>query len=459
MEHPRRCNEGFDENALAMLDSSGVKEACDVDDDRHSFLEAVRSAYLVPDSPPTPSWKIFNATFQILRESKSLELAMASYLLLMELDKRYPRVSTGGVGELVVDKEAWSPFIIGLEVIRDVAEHALANSELLIDSSRFSLLVKDISQALNKSNSVILVKDVEDMLVFQYLVSVIEADFVPRQTLYKETLDWNHPRESIINILLTSRKLTFKNLVKDCMLIAHKLSHHQQKHCPDEIKNANNFPKTSSDGDLALVIAADEFGKGTCLSMQKLLTLILELDVMKKEADLQGCTSRVDGRRAPLLEMVLDELTYNKDQISTFLEVFKEPRWKLEIVLQYFSKYCTKSSVRTRRSSESSDDTTFEYLLSSFSATSSAKAIIKKITLEVARLLVAHAFQAYLSLQQQPKHATAFAGRIGASSLSQICNAMIVTFQNFRKIDESMEITSFEKEALFTAAVLSEKEP
>ncbi|KAH7682205.1 hypothetical protein IHE45_05G106300 [Dioscorea alata] len=392
MEHPRRCNEGFDENALAMLDSSGVKEACDVDDDRHSFLEAVRSAYLVPDSPPTPSWKIFNATFQILRESKSLELAMASYLLLMELDKRYPRVSTGGVGELVVDKEAWSPFIIGLEVIRDVAEHALANSELLIDSSRFSLLVKDISQALNKSNSVILVKDVEDMLVFQYLVSVIEADFVPRQTLYK-------------------------------------------------------------------VIAADEFGKGTCLSMQKLLTLILELDVMKKEADLQGCTSRVDGRRAPLLEMVLDELTYNKDQISTFLEVFKEPRWKLEIVLQYFSKYCTKSSVRTRRSSESSDDTTFEYLLSSFSATSSAKAIIKKITLEVARLLVAHAFQAYLSLQQQPKHATAFAGRIGASSLSQICNAMIVTFQNFRKIDESMEITSFEKEALFTAAVLSEKEP
>ncbi|XP_039126548.1 negative regulator of systemic acquired resistance SNI1 isoform X2 [Dioscorea cayenensis subsp. rotundata] len=437
MEHPRRCNEGFDENALAMLDSSGVKEACDVDDDRNSFLEAVRSAYLVPDSPPTPSWKIFNATFQILRESKSLELAVASYLLLMELDKRYPRVSTGGVGELVVDKEAWSPFIIGLEVIHDVAEHALANSELLIDSSRFSCLVVDISQALNKSNSVLLVKDVEDMLVFQYLISVIEADFLPRQTLYKETLDWNHPRESIINILLTSRKLNFKNIVKDCMLIADKLSHHQQKHCPDDIKNANNFAKTSSDGDLALVIAADQIGKGTCLSMQKLLTLILELDVMKKEADLQGCTSRVDGRRTPLLEMVLDELTYNKDQISTFLE----------------------SSVRTRRSSESSDDTTFEYLLSSFSATSSAKAIIKKITLEVARLLVAHAFQAYLSLQQQPKHATTFTGRIGASSLSQICNAMIVTFQNFRKIDESMEITSFEKEALFTAAVLSEKEP
>lgn len=58
------------------------------------------------------------------------------------------------------------------------------------------------------------------------------------------------------------------------MLIADKLSHHQQKHCPDDIKNANNFAKTSSDGDLALVIAADQIGKGTCLSMQKLLTLV-----------------------------------------------------------------------------------------------------------------------------------------------------------------------------------------
>lgn len=45
MEHPRRCNEGFDENALAMLDSSGVKEACDVDDD--SIAPFVTHCYLV----------------------------------------------------------------------------------------------------------------------------------------------------------------------------------------------------------------------------------------------------------------------------------------------------------------------------------------------------------------------------------------------------------------------------
>ncbi|KAJ0989401.1 hypothetical protein J5N97_007757 [Dioscorea zingiberensis] len=455
MEHLQRSNRGFDENALAILDSSGVKEACDVHDDRHFFLEAVRTAYLVPDSPPTPSWKIFNATFQILRDSKSLELAVASYVLLMELDKRYPRVSSGGVCELAVDKEAWSPFIIGTGVVCDEVEHDLSKSKLLIDSQRFSFLVEDIAQAVN--NSVIVVKNVEDMLIFQYLVSVIEADFLLRQTIYKETLDWVHPRESILNMLLTSRKLNFKSLVKDCMLIIHKLSHHQQKHRHEDTKYSKNSAKNSCDGDVALLIAADEFRKGTCNCMQKLLTLILELDVVKKEADIHGCTSRVDSRRTPLLEMVLEELTYNKDQISTFLEVFNEPRWKLEIVLQYFSKYCTKVPVRTRRSSESSNDTTLEYLLSFFSAASSTKAIIKKVTLEVARLLVVHAFQAYLSLQQQPEHIAGFAQKIGSSSLSQICNSMIVTFQNFRKIDENFDIRSFEKEALFTAATILSK--
>ncbi|XP_062001547.1 negative regulator of systemic acquired resistance SNI1-like [Rosa rugosa] len=45
------------------------------------------------------------------------------------------------------------------------------------------------------------------------------------------------------------------------------------------------------------------------------------LTCRRRIAEMQRSTTRADGVRSPLLEMVLYELTYDKDILSTFLQV------------------------------------------------------------------------------------------------------------------------------------------
>ncbi|XP_064986096.1 negative regulator of systemic acquired resistance SNI1-like isoform X2 [Musa acuminata AAA Group] len=382
----------WEENTMAILDSSGFKDSQDVHDDRLCFLEAVRSASLASEPSTAPSWRMFDAVFQILVDCNSLELTMASYQLLTELDKRYSRVyvmksdktesSSSGIVNLVVVKEAWSPFNLASD-----GERTAKDLCSLFDSVRFSTLIEDMVQAVNKLSFDLVIKAVGNLLLFQYLVNVLEDDLLPRLTVYKETLNWLLLKESVLNILL-----------------------------------------------------------------------VMELDVARKEADMHGLTSRLDGFRLPILEIIVDELTYNRDSLPPFLVVFSEPKWKLEIILQYFSKYITKSSVRTRRSNEKSDGATLRGMLNGFSTAANTKNIVKRVTSGAAQLLLAHAFQACLSLVRDSKQIASSTERIGAT-LSEICNSLISAFRNLRKTDEGLEITSFAKEALFAAAIVLKRKP
>ncbi|URE43972.1 hypothetical protein MUK42_33233 [Musa troglodytarum] len=286
----------WEENTMAILDTSGFKDSQDVHDDRLCFLEAVRSASLASEPSMAPSWRMFDAVFQILVDCNSLELTMASYQLLTELDKRYPRVyvmksdktesSLNGIGNLVVVKEAWSPFNLA------------SGGE----------------------------RTAED------LCSLFDSGFCT------ETLNWLVLKESVLNILL-----------------------------------------------------------------------VMELDVARKEADMHGLTSRLDG-------------------------------------------------FRTRRSNEKSDGATLEGMLNNFSTAANTKNIVKRVTSGAAQLLLAHAFQACLALVHDSKQIASSPERIGAT-LSEICNSLISAFRNLRKTDEGLEITSFAKEALFAAATVLKRRP
>lgn len=64
-------------------------------------------------------------------------------------------------------------------------------------------------------------------------------------------------------------------------------------------------------------------------------------------------------------------------------------------------QYPQQPSVRTRRSNGSTNDGTFLDILKSFGNGSSTKSILKKISAEVAQLLLAHAFQVYYTLTCQ----------------------------------------------------------
>ncbi|KAK9092796.1 hypothetical protein Syun_027707 [Stephania yunnanensis] len=396
---------GIEENIMAILDASGVKEARDADDDRLAFLEAVRAAFLVVEAGSPPPRKIFEAIFEILRDGTSLELTMASFQLLTELDKHYPNMNlsnsdtselTGGRGsESIADRETWSPFALGPESAHSEREATSKNSADPIDSSGFSFLIQNIAQAPEEMKCLKYVKkSLVDMLLFKYLVNVLERDFFHRNIIHKETRNWFLLRESLLSMLLGSRRVSYKNLVKDCLSIISRCSHQTDVGLHSIPSLERSSDRVVHDVEVAPAVALLELQKETCVAVQNLFVLNMELDKAKKLAETQGCTSRADGVRTPVIEIIVDELAYNEDLLFPFLQAFSESRWKIEIILQYFWKYLPKPSVRTRRSRNTSvEDETFNAVLRSFSSDSSVRSIIKKISAETAQLLLAHSFQ------------------------------------------------------------------
>ncbi|KAJ3686154.1 hypothetical protein LUZ61_015318 [Rhynchospora tenuis] len=446
MDNSKVRSQGFEENTMALLDSSGIKDSRDIHDDRIAFLEAVRSISLDCDSNRPPSWNMYNATFKMLRDSKSLELVIASFQLLTELNQKFPRtclVNEAESPDILVNNEAWSPLILGTEGIHVEGQGSKITTDLL-DPAAFANLVDGNAEDFNRTGFELGIEPLQNMLLFQYLVEVLEADFITRQILYKESLNWILFRESMLNMLLGSRKIHYKNLFKNCMAIILRRSHHQilKEDC-----------KMSTDEfNVPLATALTEVKRRMYIAMKKFLTLIMDLDLVRRQADSRGATSRIDGTRSSALEIILDELTYNIHDLSPFLMAFSEPKWKLEVILQYLSKYCMKSSVRTRRANIP-NEITVDYVLSNFSTTVNAKTIAKKISSGIFQILLAHLFQACLSIQED--NCTDNSPKKMGSALAEISMKFVSAIQNLRKIDEGLEIMPFVKEALFTARLVA----
>ncbi|XP_062095837.1 negative regulator of systemic acquired resistance SNI1 [Humulus lupulus] len=455
-----------EENILAIISGSGAKDTQEANEDRLAFLEAVRSISIVSQNGTPPTHKMFQEVFKILRCGKSLELIMASYQLLTELDKSFPRVylanvqkslpDTNATSKLVVVDEAWSPFDLSPEFSSHGREGD-KNQGGPVDSYDFHCLIQDLVHVTNgmnfqKSDT----KSLRNLLLFQYLVNILEGDFVPRNSAYEGLMSWAHLKESLLNMLLGSRKINYKNLVKDCLTNMCQLYQSSVAFNDDEIHPEISEEKSAKNCDTAVIVALFEVGQNACIAMQKFLTIIMELDTSKKKADKEGSTTRADGVRTPMVELIVDELTYNRDIFHPFLQVYDEPKWKLEIVVQYFWKYAGKPSVRTRRSNGSVDDTTFSGALKCFSDITGTKSAVKRIGTEVIQLLLVHGFQAYLSLPYKDfdESISAASGERTSYSQVEMCKSIISAFGNLRAADKHMEITSFGKEALFTAATI-----
>ncbi|XP_042451068.1 negative regulator of systemic acquired resistance SNI1-like isoform X1 [Zingiber officinale] len=184
---------------------------------------------------------------------------------------------------------------------------------------------------------------VQNSLAFQYLVNVLEVDLLLRLNFYKETLNWSLLRESVMNLLLGSRKLNFKSVVRDCMPTLLRRCHHSISNNVQQLRNSENTcSQSDQNSKVAVAIAISQLEKETCVSIQKFFGLVFELDVVRKEADSLGQTSRLDGLRLPITEFIVEELADNKDNFAPLLLVFSEPKWNLEIILLYFSKYLIK---------------------------------------------------------------------------------------------------------------------
>ncbi|XP_059291120.1 negative regulator of systemic acquired resistance SNI1 [Lycium ferocissimum] len=463
-----RNNGGIEENTMAILDTSGFnRDSHHRHDDSLAFLEAIRSASLLPDHGTPPTITMREAIFQILKEETSLELIMGSYQLLNELDKRFPRVCLPKMekpesclpptilNEPGLVEEAWCPFSLGLD--RD--EEANKGSSGSIDPLGFHSLIQELGKMINQKSKALETKILRKMLLLHYLVGVLEADFVPRNNAFKEKMSWTLLRDSLLNMLLGSRKLIYKGLVKDCLSVICDVRSDlsdQSESTSDVDSLAPHSNEMSYNCTAAFVLALPELKQSTCIYLKKLLRMMMELDISRNVADVQGLTNRADGVRTPAAEIILDELAYNSDMLSPFFQVFDDPWWKLKMIMQYFQKYTPKSSVRTRRLNSQVNDSTFEGILKCFSNSSSTKSIIKKVGTDVAQLLLGHAFLAYLSVsvESSAEHVHDFEEIVKGSCLTEICKLIIAAFTAIRKEDKNTEILPFGKEAVFTAATI-----
>ncbi|XP_076921590.1 negative regulator of systemic acquired resistance SNI1-like [Bidens hawaiensis] len=428
---------GMEENTMAILDTySFSKSSQHIADDRLSFLEAVRSGFLVTENAAAPTNKMYTAIFQILKVESSLDLMMSSYQLLLDLDKRFP--------------QAWSPFSLGTDVTYSEKQDDDGKISGSVDVIEFHHLIEELSKVMDQANTKTLtLEPLRNMLLFQYLVNVLEGDLVPRNLAFTENSDWISLRESLLNMTLASRKITYKEVVKDCLFTVCELSQFSAKHSNDMKPAETVSTEITEKCRIALALALPKAVKHTCAAVQKLLLMIIELDSSKKAADLEGWTTRADGTRTPAVEIIMDELTYDKNILFPFFQALDQPKLKLDMIIQYFKKYLPKTSVRTRRSTGSTNDSTFDGILNSFSNENVTKIILKKISSEVAQMLLAHAFQAYILLPYE--HLTESNEDY---YLPNICNNMISAFKCIEKADKNTGILSFGKEALFTAATM-----
>ncbi|GAU39485.1 hypothetical protein TSUD_279060 [Trifolium subterraneum] len=410
-----QCNKAAieDNMLLTMFDSSSDSNITNQDalDERIGFLDAVRGSSIGLQNGKPPTSKIFGAVFHMLRTGNSIQLIVASYMLLVDLEKHFPRAYLSGVDdsllssnsppELVVAEEAWSPLIVGLDNATAVSEAGDKQSGGPLDPSSFHLLIEELAETLTESNiQATSMKPLQNLLLFQYLVIVLESDFLPRNV----TMNWSLQRESLLNMLLVEK---------------------------------NSESQLSKNCHTALSFALLEVLKNTRVSVEKLLVMIMALDTSRKKADIEGHTSRADGPRTPLVDIILDDLAYNKDSVPHFLKIFSEPKSKLEIVVQYLWKYITKPSTRTRRSNGFTEDTTFEGALKCFSNNTGTKSIIKKIGADVVQLLLAHGFQAQLSILSERNANDNIGGdkEEGANALVDLCQTFISAFDSLRSTD------------------------
>uniref|UniRef100_A0A0R0GPX6 Negative regulator of systemic acquired resistance SNI1 n=1 Tax=Glycine max TaxID=3847 RepID=A0A0R0GPX6_SOYBN len=463
MENPssgeRWSRAGIDDNMLAMFDASETKDVHqDALDDRIAFIDAVRAS-CEHGKPPTS--KIFGAVFHMLRTGKSLELIVGSYKLLVDLDKHFPRVYLSGMDDsrsssnspskLVVVKEAWAPIIGFVDKATAVSEAGDKQSGGSLDHSSFQALIEELAEILSETKfEAASMEPLRNMLIFQYLVVVFEDDFLPRNA----TLNWSMQRESLLSLLLFlqgSRKINYKSLMKYFMAILCQLSQLQSELSKHPVLQESSESKLSKNCHTALSLALHGVLKDTCVSMEKLLVMIMDLDMARKIADIEGHTTRGDSPRTPLMDIILDELSYNKDSVPVFLKIFSESKWKLEIVVQYLWKYITKPSVRTRKSNGHTEDATFDGALKCFSNKTGTKSLIKKIGVDVVQFLLAHGFQAHLSILSK---GNAGDKQGGDSAIVDSCQTFISAFDSLRSTDAQMEILSIGKEALFTAATI-----
>ncbi|KAL6585956.1 isoform X1 [Orobanche minor] len=134
--------------------------------------------------------KMCEAIFHIMKDVDSLDLIIESYQLLVKLDKRFPRVYLSKQEQ--ADSSSPSKVIPQVIMVEEGWTVKMKREQRKIISEGFHALIHEIDEVFkgmkSEGNETTFLKN---MLLLQYLISVLEGDFIPRNCAYHGSFSKN----------------------------------------------------------------------------------------------------------------------------------------------------------------------------------------------------------------------------------------------------------------------------
>ncbi|CAM6122047.1 unnamed protein product [Calypogeia fissa] len=400
------------ETLLAFLNTHGVRDMEDIEEDRLTFLEATYARCVVRADASVPTQKLFAAIYRNVQESRSLDVTMATFQLLKDLEKRHPRVaiatdeaagsSGSSILRLDIDKRVWSPIESLIEFIASTdrmlpdasAEEPIPLNLLTLVETIALYISEQGSQLVNGSSSSALdshddVKMAGQFLMLQDLVGLIQNDLSCCLQVYEASMDHSAVQHSDLYRLLCvlrtdARKLFLSNLV---FLLNPSVQH---VHTDEEFLHDKEvdlcltskpglLPSTRDFSDLA----------------HKLLLMVMELDHVIKTWNPAHSRSM---RRGSFPDDLLSIFSKARD-LEAYLKAIESPRTKLRFIVDYFIAYAPADMIVKGLKDIIGRDT-FEKLLACFGEDKMEK-FVHKFGQDVLPVVLGHAFQAFLMVHSE----------------------------------------------------------
>ncbi|CAK9880803.1 unnamed protein product [Sphagnum jensenii] len=481
-------------NLLAIADTHGFKNRSHADDEQHIFLETIRAVSITPAVARVPPKEIYDAILNGIQESKSVELTVASFQLLHDLDLRHPQATLRTVKgksdkdleyEFIVTKDIWSPFDHTFQVSQPTGAPKGAPPRVPTD---LYALLECIEEQLGydewcKTPQMKIVNSRKEQdpylrllqfLMLQWLASLLKSDAQIRAQAFQANPSNNFHlvQNSLIRRLLQGPyRGNTKNLLKFLLHIIARTSDEQEWESKTECKEEDMGDKVEDtntgdkvEGDLLdnqssdplaateIVIHTNPYIRDCDFSnlAHTVLFMVMELDTYKALDD--QIERRSNGRSGKhFVDQLLSLLQYESHLLEPFLQVLENQQHKLKIIIEYFVTHAPKS-MREKLMTISTAQELFGCIAS---ATNSAN-VCKTFGSYELQLLLAHAFQAFLEIDAVQRLEKGQTESSSSKSIGCVQKMLLEAFGNLRHLmKDSGELCPAAAQALFVAKAIT----
>ncbi|KAI5072024.1 hypothetical protein GOP47_0012130 [Adiantum capillus-veneris] len=325
----------LEDNVLALLDTVGVKNAEDIEDDKMSFIEAVYALCIAGSQPKAPTRNVHEAVFHLLEGNHSSVLNMASYSLLIDIAEDF------------------------VSLLNDLQE-AFGQKPWAQSTEMGSI---EMEKCLSHKVTGLILK-------FQYLFKIVEHDFQCWFQAYKV--------------------IKKDEIMSDCYLLR-LFQGSNAKPLLESVFNLIALLSTLWKGE-DKSLSFQELS----LSLQALVEMRLLYDLESKQlVHASPRKTRVDPSRSlNFMELFTIAFQFNKELLKTLLQVMEDSECKLKIIFANFLKDIPKP-LAAERISDPNNMTTQE-LLDCLKDVNSARIVHRVSDCDVLQVFLASAFKADL---------------------------------------------------------------